>query len=371
MTTEFDKPIKEPPIDPWGSILIEDYQRMIESFGLEPFDVGAFPKPNRLMRRGAVFAGRDLKQIAEAVKLKKKFYVLSGIMPSAEKVHFGTKMVVEQVSYFQQHGGKAYVLVADLEAAATRGISLEEAQERAMNFHIPAYIALGLDAKKTTFYFQSENKEVMRHAYEFAKKITLNEFRSIYGHADPSRIISALTQAGDILYPQLKEKMPGIIPVGVDQDPHIRLARDIVHRTRSTHKFWLPSSIYHKFTPALNGEFKMSKSKPESMIELPEDMASVRKKIMKALSGGRGSLEEHRKLGGEPEKDMVFELLKQHLVEDDAELKDIYDEYKSGKMATGELKQLGVDKMEAFMSDFSKKLEKARKIAGKLNFVKF
>lgn len=352
-------------------MLIEDYQRMIENFGLEAFDVGAFAEPSRLMRRGVVFAGRDLKQIAEAIKLKKKFYVLTGIMPSAEKVHFGTKAVVEQVKYFQDHGAKAYVLVADLEAEATRGISLDEAKERAMSFHIPAYIALGLDPKKTTFYFQSENIEVMRHAYEFAKKITLNEFRAIYGQADPSRILSALAQAGDILYPQLKEKMPGIIPVGIDQDPHIRLARDIVHRTKSIHNFWMPSSIYHKFTPSLGGEFKMSKSKPESMIELPEDMASVRKKIQRALSGGRGSLEEHRRLGGEPEKDMVFELLKQHLIEDDAELKDVYDEYKSGKMTTGELKQLGIEKMEAFMADFSKKLEKARKGAAKLNFVKF
>lgn len=362
---------KQPLIDPWGSILIEDYQRMIENFGLEAFDAGAFPEPNRIMRRGIVFAGRDLKQIAEAIRLKKKFYVLSGIMPSAERIHLGTKHVIEQVRYFQEHGALAYILVADLEAMATRGIPLEEAKERALNFHIPAYIALGLDPRKTTFYFQSENKQVMHHAYEFAKKITLNEFRAIYGQADPGRILSALAQAGDILYPQLGERMPGIIPVGIDQDPHIRLARDIVHRTKSIHNFWMPSAIYHKFTPSLSGEFKMSKSRPESMIELPEDMVSVRKKIMKALSGGRGSLEEHRRLGGEPEKDMVFELLKQHLIEDDAELKHIYDEYKSGKMTTGELKELGIGKMEEFMEAFVRKLEKARKAAGKLKFVEF
>jgi tryptophanyl-tRNA synthetase len=58
---------------------------------------------------------------------------------------------------------------------------------------------------------------------------------------------------------------------------------------------------------------------------------------------------------------MVFELLKLHLVEDDDELQEIYDKYKSGEMLSGELKQLACEKMEKFMNDFNHKLEKARK----------
>ncbi|MFH1440413.1 MAG: tryptophan--tRNA ligase [Candidatus Woesearchaeota archaeon] len=357
-------------IDPWGSGLVEDYVKIIKDFGLDMFDSKKFPEPNRLMRRHVVFAGRDIERIAECIKEKKPYYVLTGIMPSAEKLHFGNKMVIEQVKYFQDHGAKTYVLIADLEAAATRGITLEEAQKRAAEFHIPAWIALGLNPKKTNFYYQSENKDVMHLAYKFAKKITLNEFRAIYGQADPSRIIAALTQAGDILYPQLKERMPGIIPVGIDQDPHIRLTRDIVRRSKAD-KFFLPSGIYHKFTPSLGGEVKMSKSQPQSCIELPEDPANVKKKIMKAVTGGRETLELHRKLGAEVEKCMVFEMLKQHLVEDDKELDKIYKEYKSGKMTSGEIKQLCCEKMESFLKDFTKNIDKARKQVDKLKFIRF
>ena len=154
--------MKQKIIDPWGSGLLEDYEKIIKDFGLEIFDSKQFPKPNRLMRRGVVFAGRGLSQIADAIRERKKFYVLSGIMPSYEKIHFGTKMVVENIRYFQEHGAKTYILVADLEAASARGVTLEEARKTALDFHIPAYIALGLDVKKTTFYFQSDNKEVMR-----------------------------------------------------------------------------------------------------------------------------------------------------------------------------------------------------------------
>ncbi len=362
--------MKHKIIDPWGSALLEDYEKIIKDFGLEIFDSGSFPNPNRLMRRGVAFAGRDLKVISDAIKNRKSFYVLSGIMPSNEKIHFGTKMVVENIKYFQEHGAETYILVADLEAASTRGVTLEEAQRRALSFHIPAYVALGLDVKKTTFYFQSENKEVMNNAYEFAKKITLKEFEAIYGNADPGKIMAAMVQVADILYPQFKERKPGIIPVGVDQDPHIRLTRDIVRRFKEK-KFFLPSSLYHKYTPSLDGGMKMSKSKPESCIELPEDIKAVKRKIRNALSGGRDTLEEHKRLGAVIEKDMAFELMKQHLVEDDKELNKIYEEYKSGKMASGELKETACQKMEEFMNSLVKGIEQARKNIHHLNFVRF
>lgn len=357
-------------IDPWGSELVKDYDKLIKDFGLEPFNPKLFPNPNKLMRRGVVFAGQGLKQIARAVRKKEDFYVLTGIMPSAEKVHFGTKMVVENVKYFQEQGAETYLLVADLEAAATRGIGLKEAKRRALNFHIPAYIALGLDPKKTTFYLQSENDAVKNLAYVFSKKVTLNELKAIYGSVDPGRIMSALTQAGDILFPQLKKRMPGVVPVGVDNSPHLRLCRDLARRTKSTYNFILPAGMYHKFTPSLDGSIKMSKTKPAYCISLPENPRFAAKKIKNALTGGRESVKIQRELGGQPEKCMIFEMYKQHLIEDDKELQRIYDECKAGKLLCGEDKERAAKLMEEFMKDFTKKLKGARKQIKKLKFIR-
>lgn len=358
-------------IDPWGARLPEDYAKIVKDFGLQKFNLKAFPKPNKLMRRGVIFAGRDLGIISKCIKEKKPFYTLTGIMPTAEKIHLGNKIVIEMMRYFQDRGAKAYILVADLESAAARGVSIKEARKRALDFHIPAYIALGLNPKKTVFYFQSDNKEVIHLAYEFAKRITLNEFKAIYGSADPGRIMSAVTQVGDILFPQLKELMPGIIPVGVDQDPHIRLTRDIVKRTSSKYKFFLPSSINHRFTPSLQGALKMSKSQPEGCIDLPSDIDVVKKKLMRALTGGRESVAEHKKKGGRPEKCMVFEFDKQHLFEDDKKLNKIYRDCKKGKLICGECKKIACKEIERFMKDFMKKLDKAKKNIKKLKFIKF
>ena len=290
-------------------------------------------------------------------------------MPTGDKIHFGTKMVVENIAYFQQQGAETFILVADLEAAATREVSLEQARKRAMDFHIPAYVALGLDPKKTTFYFQSENVEVMRAAAVFSKKVTLNQFLALYGNADPGRIIGAITQVADILYPQFKKRMPGIIPVGPDQVPHILLTRDIVGRMKKE-KFVPPSAIFNKYMPALDGSMKMSKSKPDSCIDLPEDPKIACKKIKRAMSGGRDTLAQHRRFGAVIEKDMAFELLKQHLIEDDAKLDKIYGRYRSGEITSGEIKDIACEKIVEFMKKLNAGIKEARTKADELNFIK-
>lgn len=352
-------------LDPWGSSLIEDYERLITEFGLDAFTPDKLPQPNRIMRRNVVFASQGIDIIADCIKKKKPFYALSGIMPSGDKLHLGNKMVVENLCYFQRHGAHTYILVADLEAAVTRNVSLNEAKKRALDFHIPAYLALGLDPEKTTFYFQSDNMPSVRIGFDAAQKITLNEFRAAYGDLTPGKIMSSVVQMGDMLYPQLQQRMPGVIPVGIDQAPHLRLCRDYIRRRKEL-KYCMISSLYHKYTPSLRGEFKMSKSQPDSCLELPEDSESMKRKIMKAKTGGRKTLEEHRRLGGEPEKCMVFELLKQHLVEDDKELQHIYTAYKSGKMTSAEIKELAIEKFTRFTRHFTQQLEKARPIVKKL-----
>lgn len=347
-------------IDPWGAELPEDYAAIIKDFGLEDFSASQFPVPSKIMRRGIVFAGRDLNIIANAIRNKKPFYTLTGMMPSASKIHLGNKLVVDDVKYFQDHGAKTYMLIADLEASATRGIDLQEARKNALNYFIPAYIALGIDAKKTKFYFQSCNKEVISLAFSLSNRATLNEYRSIYGSTEPARIMSSVLQVADILYPQLKEQMPGVIPVGIDQDPHIRLARDIASRAKQ-YNFFLPSSIYHRYTPALDGSLKMSKSKM-NYIELPESDESIENKLKNAFTGGRETIEKQKKLGGMPEKCVIFELYKQHLIEDDKKLDKIFRECKSGSLLCRECKEKAIEKMKEFMHGFIERFEKAKKL---------
>jgi tryptophanyl-tRNA synthetase len=293
-------------------------------------------------------------------------------MPSSEKIHLGTETVVQNLRYFQDQGAKTFVVIADAESQATRNVSLEEGKRRAMEFHIPAYIALGLDINKTNFYLQSENKKVNNLAIICSQKITENEFRAIYGSVHPAKVMSAFTQMGDILYPQLEEKMPGIIPVGIDQAPHIRMVRDVARRLKQEYGFFLPSAIYNKYTSALDGSFKMSKnSEAIGKIEIPEkDSKFLEKKINKAFTGGRPTKEEQRAKGGEITKCVVYEYCKNHFIKDDKELQKMFEECVTGKNLCGECKaKYGVPYAKKFFEDFNKKFEEAKKKIGKIKFI--
>jgi len=358
-------------VDPWGKALVQDYARLIKEFGMQKFDIEIMPNPSMQMKRGLIFGGQDLNVIAEAMKNKKRFYCLTGIMPSSEKIHLGTEAVVQNVKYFQNNGAETYVLIADVESQAARGVPIKEGKRRALNFHIPAYIALGLDPKKTKFYFQSENKVVSNLASVCSQKITENEFRAIYGSVHPAKVMSAFIQMGDILHPQLEEPMPGVIPVGIDQAPHIRMSRDIARRLKSEYGFFAPSASYNKYTSALDGSFKMSKNESVGKIEIPEtDRKELEKKLKKALTGGRATADEQKKKGGEPDKCVAYEYCKNHFIKEDKVLAEMYQDCLSGKNLCGECKQkFLITYANKFYDDFDKKFKEAKKTVGKMKFL--
>ena len=136
-------------IDPWASKGVQNYKEICEKFGLEMIDHSKLPNPTHLHRRGIIFAHRDLNNVLEARKAGRPFGVLSGLMPSG-KIHLGHKMVIDQAKWFQDLGGDVTITVADLEAHATRGLSLEKCRKYAVEEYISNYAGMGLDPDKTS-----------------------------------------------------------------------------------------------------------------------------------------------------------------------------------------------------------------------------
>ena len=223
-------------IDPWASKGIKNYDEICEKFGLEKIDHTTLPEPTHLHRRGIIFAHRDLDSILNARKAGKPFGVLSGLMPSGQ-MHLGHKMVIDQARWFQDLGGDVTIAVADLEAHATRGLSLEKCREYAVEEYISNYAGMGLNPDKTSIYFQSERAIVQKMGFTLGTKTNLSEMEAIYGFTGKTSLAhvqSPLVQAGDIVHPQLEEYgglRPIVVPVGMDQDPHIRLTRGMVSKT--------------------------------------------------------------------------------------------------------------------------------------------
>lgn len=439
----------EVTIDPWGSSQSTDYSRIIEQFGLSSMGSVSITDPSRLHRRGIVFAHRELDMILEAKRLSNPFGVLTGLMPSGS-MHMGHSMVIDQVNWFQQQGGDVTIAVADLESTATRGISLAEGRRIATEEYVSYYAALGLDPEKTNVYFQSERNIVQRLGFQLGKRTNLSEFEAIYGFdgaTNLAHVQAPLVQAGDILHPQLEEYgglRPIVVPVGVDQDPHLRLTRGLAAKTNwfnvSNAKMGLqigvsvqeensvimgvesngrvnkerqkevfakivnaisnlgfsdiisnpkhgtvhipsatprdkgslrmallslersmggmgllaPSSTYHRFAVGMTGD-KMSSSKPKTTLFLSDDAATAEKKIKKSFSGGQATVEEHRRLGGNPDKDVAYQYMMYFFEEDDAFLAEINEGYRSGKILAGEMKQMCIERATEWLTNLSEK----------------
>lgn len=229
-------------IDPWSSTTYQDYARLRNEFGIEEFTENTWkdlPKPHKLLRRGVIFGHRGFQLINDAVLNKKPWAILTGLMPSG-RMHLGHKMVIDEVIYYQSIGADVNIAVADIEAFAIRGHTLKETKEYALKEYIPNYIALGLKPERCRIYFQSKNTDVKDLAYILGKRTNWSQMQATYGFngtSNMAHVFSPLVQTGDILHVQLEKyggNRPTLVPVGVDQDPHIRLSRDIAQ----SHRFY-------------------------------------------------------------------------------------------------------------------------------------
>ncbi len=405
-------------INPWSNNQTGDIGKLFSEFGIEPIMPVAerLPEIPSFMRRGIVVGHRDYQPIVDAIRDKKPFHVLTGFMPSGLP-HLGHLMVMKEVVWHVRQGGTGYIAIADREAHAVRGISWEKCREYGREY-LKCLYALGFEG---TTYFQSRNNRLKDLAFEASTKVNFSDLSAIYGFGPEtslSHAMSVITQVADILYPQLDAgPAPTIVPVGIDQDPHIRLTRDVAHKLRmftvedrgeyvsvrsknapepaiaAVHRafpgskkyeahvdirgvpfgrvsevvrgieiehggfgFYSPSSTYHIFMPGLQGG-KMSSSVPESSFGFYEPEKAIKKKVMSALTGGRMTLEEQKELGGEPDRCSVYLLNLFHMVEDDAELAEIRRRCVGGELTCGQCKKETFERVVSFVKDLREKMD--------------
>jgi len=369
--------VEKERLDPWGEATVDNYDRLRSEFGIESLEplLPRFKNPSLHVRRGIDFGQRDLARILDAVDNNKEFAVMSGIKPTGA-FHLGTKMTADDMIYYQSLSKKATVFyaIADVEAYNDNGLSFNETSKIAIQ-NVADILALGLDPERAVVYKQSQEIRVMRLATIFSKAVTNNMLRAIYGDRQVGLYLSALIQSGDILMPQLPEfggPKPVLVPVGADQDPHIRLSRDLANSYREEFKFVPPSAIYHRLIRSLDGSTKMSKRSLSSSFTLSDDSSFAAKKVLSGFTGGRPTIEEQKRIGGEADKCPIYDLYLFHFAIEDEYAKRVYDECYGGIRMCGDCKKelAGIvkkyleehrKKRESMMKDAEELLEKSRK----------
>ncbi|NTV23373.1 MAG: tryptophan--tRNA ligase [Nanoarchaeota archaeon] len=360
-------------VTPWDVKGNIDYDKLVRQFGTKKIDEPLLKdmkaiagEDHYFLKRKIFYSHMYLDEILKSHKKGEKFYLYTGRAPSGP-VHLGhiipwlfTKWLQEKFDatlLFQIPDEEKFLFKDNLTLDDTRKWAYE---------NILDIIALGFDPKKTKIFLDTEYAGHMyKHACVVSKKITYSTIKSTFGFESDrniGEIFYTAMQSVPVLLPSVMEgkKTRVLIPCAIDQDVHFRLTRDVAESLG----YYKPATILCRFLPGLQGmgeEGKMSSSAESTAIYTHDDPKIVKNKILKyAFSGGRDTVEEHRKLGGNPEIDVAYQWLT-FFEEDDAKLEKIYKDYKSGKLLSGELKMLLVDKINNFLTAHREKKEKAKK----------
>jgi tryptophanyl-tRNA synthetase len=353
-------------VTPWHVEGDIDYDKLIKQFGTQKISNDLLLKLQKvtgedhfMLRRGVFFSHRDLNLILENYEKGKEFFLYTGRGPSGH-THIGhlvpwvfAKWLQDKFNvnmYFQLTDDEKFFAKQDLSLDQTTNFAFENALD---------FIALGFKPEKTKIIVNTKNiKTLYPIAAQVAKKINFSNTKAVFGFTND-------TNVGMIFYTSLQsapcfiEDKQVLIPLGVDQDPHFRITRDIAPKINKIK----PSLIHNIMIPSLLGPGgKMSASDEKNTIYTTDSPEVVKKKINKyAFSGGQPDIDEHRKIGGNPDIDVSYQYLRIFFEPDDNKLKKIYDDYKSGKMLTGELKSILIEKINEFLSVHQQKREEARK----------
>ncbi|MDD5700391.1 MAG: tryptophan--tRNA ligase [Candidatus Nanoarchaeia archaeon] len=361
---------KDATVTPWEVSGEVDYEKLVKEFGTSLIDnkmKGKFSKSHPLLKRGIYFSHRDFDKWLAAHAAGKKVSVLTGRGPS-EKMHLGHLVPFFVAKSLQdQFDCEVFIPISDDEKFYIKpNLSYEKSIEYARD-NIIDLIALGFKPGKTFIFEDFIYTDIYKYAAQCAKRINYSEAKAVFGLKPENNIgwsFYPAMQAAHILFPQFKRgRHLSVVPVGIDQDPFIRLTRDMAEYFN----FEKPAALHARFIPGLSGSSKMSSSDTTNdVIYLSDSPEEVKKKIQKyAFSGGRDTLEEHRKLGGNPDIDVSFQYLRMFFEPNDSVLERIYKEYKSGKLLSGELKLMLIDKINAFLKEHQKRRKEAESMVDK------
>ena len=352
-------------VTPWHVEGDIDYDKLIKKFGTEKISSDLLRKISSaagedhfMLRRGIFFSHREMNRILDDYQKGNKFFLYTGRGPSGH-THIGhlvpwvfSKWLQEKFDvnmYFQ--------LTDDEKFFSKPNLTLEETNKFAYQNALD-FIALGFKPDKTKIIINTKNIQTLYPiAAQVAKKINFSNTKATFGFTNETNI-------GMIFYTALQsapcfiEDKPVLIPLGVDQDPHFRLTRDIAPKIGKPK----PALIHNIMIPSLEGPGgKMSASAENGTIYTTDTPNVVKKKINKhAFSGGQPDVELHRKIGGNPDIDVSFQYLRIFFEPDDDKLKIIYEDYKSGKLLSGELKAILIEKINDFLTIHQEKREKAK-----------
>jgi tryptophanyl-tRNA synthetase len=264
--------------------------------------------------------------------------ILSGVQPSG-RLHIGNYFgAIRQHLKFQDDGKDCFYFIANYHAM-TSGI--DKAQMEKNTLHVAtAYMALGLDPAKSTFFVQSDVPEVTELCWVLNCVCPMSLMEKATSYKD--KIAKGLTSnVGLFDYPVLQAADimiydSNLVPVGADQKQHVEITRDLAVKFNAAlgqellvvpEEYIVPAVA---IVPGIDGQ-KMSKSY-DNAIEMFATDKQTQKRCAQIVTDST-PLEAPK----DPDKCNVFTLIK--LFATPEEQQEIAGKYRAGGYGYGHAKK--------------------------------
>jgi tryptophanyl-tRNA synthetase len=230
-------------------------------------------------------------------------------------------------------------------------------------------IALGFEPENTFIIYDVQDIDLLYDlALEVAKRITYSTARATFGFQESTNIgwvfWPAIQAAPCFIHAKLTgENVPALIPAAIDQDPYWRITRDVAPKLG----YYKPAQIHCRLLPGLGTGGKMSASEPETCIFTVDPPDVVKRKVWNAFTGGKPTVAEQRKMGGDPGICTIFQYFLFMFEEDDEKLNERERKCRAGEILCGECKTELADRINSFLVSHRRKRDKARNIIEKFH----
>lgn len=227
--------------------------------------------------------------------------MLSGIKPTGRLTLGNYIGAIRQFVEYQDEY-EMYIFIANLHAI-TVAQDPKELKQNTKDL-IALYLACGLDPEKVTLFLQSDVHQHAELGWILTCHSYMGELQRMTQYKDKTAKGETSITAGLFTYPCLMAADilmydADFVPVGVDQKQHVELTRDIAERfnNRYGETFRIPQPLTPKVGAKIyslqNPTKKMSKSEdnPKATIDLLDDPAAARKKIMSAVTDSLGTIQ--------------------------------------------------------------------------------
>lgn len=223
--------------------------------------------------------------------------VLSGIRANG-RLHLGNYLgaVKGMLSLQDNQDYETFYMVADLHSI---NVPYEPKSFRsAVRDVILDYLAAGLDPDKSTIFIQSQVPEHVELSYLFSTVVTVARMQHLPTFKEKVKAMPENVNMALLYYPILMAAdilvyKAGLVPVGIDQEPHLEIAREVAQKMNSRYGLNLPEPVRFatpgEYVPSLTGSGKMAKSVEGSAILLTDSLEDIKGRLAKVpTDSGKG-----------------------------------------------------------------------------------